>query len=132
LVDALVSGTSGRKIVEVRVLSWAPNKIKNLVEIHQRADKAEKQFWHDFGTPNSRGSCTACPQKGSARLVDSARVGDMTCVGGWSPTSGEGCRWGSHIRKDKDMDPLQRAAAVAAICSACLAFMQVLRVYGVL
>ena|GEM_PF-1874053 len=28
MVDALASGASGRKAVEVRVLSWAPNSIE--------------------------------------------------------------------------------------------------------
>ena len=29
LVDALASGASGRKVVEVRVFSWAPLSVKN-------------------------------------------------------------------------------------------------------
>ena len=33
MVDALASGASGRKAVEVRVLSWAPTHPKNSIKI---------------------------------------------------------------------------------------------------
>ena len=32
LVDALASGASGRKVVEVRVFSWAPSSIDSILE----------------------------------------------------------------------------------------------------
>ena len=32
LVDALASGASGRKVVEVRVFSWAPSSIDSISE----------------------------------------------------------------------------------------------------
>jgi hypothetical protein len=36
LVDAQVSGTCGRKVVEVRVFSWAPNHLSNLEAARER------------------------------------------------------------------------------------------------
>ncbi len=39
MVDALASGASGRKAVEVRVLSWAPYKTDKLLFYNKKSDK---------------------------------------------------------------------------------------------
>src|SRR3546814_12863108 len=45
LVDALASGASGRKVVEVRVFSWAPSPLRNREDRLARAGLAACWRW---------------------------------------------------------------------------------------
>jgi hypothetical protein len=73
LVDALVSGTSGRKIVEVRVLFWAP-KSPNLLAWQ------ETLYLRAVGRiPDAQTCCTKGPQMGRRRLPNpTQRKGSLT------------------------------------------------------
>ncbi len=85
LVDALASGASARKGVEVRVLSWAPNSRLRQLPLSEIIEKAPvfrsffrlwRCFLHDrpkFGAARSGGACAASA---------TARLGAITAVVG--------------------------------------------------